>query len=308
MFDTLSIILPKDKAPGTDFLEQIPQHLTSVTSTGRNQQGNYITGFIDSLKVSITDSRIKVSDSFCKYYLASNLKTLSRGDTRRAIEKLSESLHLDMNRANVTRMDVAKNLIMKHDPAIYYSHLGELQYYQRLVQPSSLYYHNGKRQLVFYDKNKEQAAKRKPIPELYQHRHLLRYELRFTRQMAKQFNTFEVTAGHLHEEEFYYSLVDRWKNEYQQIQKVNSKLTTMKPTTSSKNFIQALATMAIQDLGTPAILNIIQQWQETGEITRKQAYDLRAKVREISKATTKEQKNDLIQELDKKVKEASRFG
>jgi hypothetical protein len=308
MFDTLSIILPKDKAPGTDFLEQIPQHLTSVTSTGRNQQGNYITGFIDSLKVSITDSRIKVSDSFCKYYLASNLKTLSRGDTRRAIQKLSDSIHLDMNRANVTRLDVAKNLIMKHDPGIYFPHLGELQYYKRLSQNAGLYYHNGKRQLVFYNKIKEQQAKRKPIPELYQHRHVLRIELRFLRQMKKQFNQFEVTAGHLHEEKFYFELVARWKNEYQQIQKVNSKLQKMKPTTSSKDFIQALATMAIMDLGQPALLNIIQQWQETGELTRKQAYDLRSKIKEISKATTKEQKNDLIQELDKKVKEASRFG
>lgn len=308
MFDSLAIILPQEKAPGTDFLKEIPQHLSVVTTAGKNQLGDYLTGFIDHLKVSITDRRLKVSDSFCKYYLGDNLKTLSRGDTRRAIQKLSDTLHLDMNQANVVRLDVAKNLIMKHDPGIYYSHLGELQYYKRLTQPSGLYYSNGKRQLVFYDKLREQQAKRKPIPEIYQHRNILRYELRFTRQMTKQFNRHEVTAENLHEEQFYYDLLHRWKIEYQQIQKLNSKLTGMKPTSSSKDFIQALATMAIMDLGQPAILDIIQQWQETGELTRKQAYDLRAKIKEISKATTKEQKNDLVQELDKKVKETARFG
>jgi hypothetical protein len=307
MYDNIDLILHNTATPGTDFLETIPQHLTDFISEGNTKFGKYISGYLDSLKVSINQNRIKIYDSsLCKYWFGSNFSTLSRGDTQRAIEKISDSLHLPFEKANVTRIDFAQNLIMKLDGNIYYPYLGEAQYYSRLEQNNGLYYNNQKRQLLFYGKVKEQKEKQQPIPELYKNRNTLRYEFRFRSRLREQLKKPEITAGLLYDEDFYRELVKRWKNEYLSIQKINSKLVSMKPTGSKKEFAENLALYSILEMGQPQLLNKVNEWQRTGEISKKQAYDLRSFIKNVAKKPTDEKGNDLINELTRKVKEAAR--
>lgn len=307
MYDNLDFDLKKTAAPGINFLQTIPQYLTKVTSNGITDFGEYVNGYLDSLKVKVTENRVTVKDSsICKYYLGDNFKTLSKGDYKRAIEKISDCLHLPFNLANVTRIDAAQNLIVQHETGLYYPSLGELQYYKRLEQPNGLYYSNELRQLVFYGKVKEQKDKRQPIPELYQFRNVLRFEMRFRSRLREQFNRTEITAGLLYDEVFYRDLVKRWKNEYFNIQKINSKYMSMKPTGSKKEFIENLALFSIIEAGQSQVLNTIKQWQETGEINKKQAFDLRSYIKEIAQRPINEAGNDLINELNRKVKEAAR--
>ncbi len=307
MYDNLDFDLSKTTAPGIDFLTEIPQHLTKVTSNGVTDFGEYYNGYLDNLKVKVTENRVTVKDSsICKYYLGDNFKTLSKGDYKRAIEKISDSLHLPFNLANVTRIDLAQNFIMQHEAGLYYPSLGELQYYKRLEQNNGLYYSNELRQLVFYGKVKEQKDKSQPIPELYQFRNVLRFEMRFRSRLRQQLNKPEITSGLLYDEVFYRDLVKRWKNEYFNIQKINSKYMSMKPTGSKKEFIENLALFSIIEAGQPHVLNTIKQWQETGEINKKQAFDLRSYIKEIAQRPIDEAGNDLINELKLKVKEAAR--
>lgn len=309
MYDNLDLTIHSENYPTMDFIQAIPQHLTRVTNEGNNQFGEYITGYLGNLKVSITENRVKIYDSsLCKYYLGDNFKTLSKGDTKRAIELISDNLHLPFEKANVTRIDAARNLILKHKQKSYFPYLGEAQYYNRLEQNNGLYYNNQKRQLVFYGKLYEQSIKGQPIPELYKERNVLRYELRFRKKLRNQFNKPEITAALLYDEDFYYSLVNRWKNEYLKIQKINSKMAAMKPTGSTKELSQILAMYSILEIGQPNILQMIRQWQESKEITKKQAKDLREYVKKISKIPDRDNRNDLINELNQKVKEAARFG
>ncbi len=308
MYDNLDLTVTKDQSQGTDFLQTIPQFLTKVPNQGVNQYGKYVTGYLDNLKISISESRVKIyNSSICKYYLGDNFKTLTKGDTKRAIEKISDCLHLPFHLANVTRIDFAKNLIMQFDEKVYYPYLGEAQYYNRLEQNNGLYYNNQLRQLVFYGKEYEQRLKRQPVPELYKNRNVLRYEMRFKKQLRQQFNRPEITAGLLYDETFYSGLVTRWKDEYLSIQKINSKLTSMKPTGSKKELAENLALYTILELGQPQVLNKVKEWQESGEISKKQAYDLRTFIKQLSKTPVNEKGNDLMNELDRKVKEAARF-
>ncbi len=53
---------------------------------------------------------------------------------------MSDTLHLPMDKATVTRLDVARNLIVQHLVDVYFNHLGALKYARRLVEPSGLYY------------------------------------------------------------------------------------------------------------------------------------------------------------------------
>lgn len=307
MYDNIDLTINKESCPNTDFLGTIPQLLTTVSNHGVNQFGEYVNGYLDSLKVSISESRVKISESsICKYYLGDNFKTLSRGDTKRAIEKISDNLQLPFNMANVSRIDFAQNLIMQHNEKIYYPYLGEAQYYSRLEQNNGLYYNNQKRQLLFYGKEYEQKLKRQPIPELYKNRNVLRFEMRFRKQLKEQFNRSELKAGILSDEEFYTGLLKRWKNEYLAIQKINSKLINMKPTGSKKEFIESLAIFTIKELGQPQILNRVKEWQETGQISKKQAYDIRSSIKELNRIPIEGKGNDLIIELDRKIKEAAR--
>jgi hypothetical protein len=215
-------------------------------------------------------------------------------------------LHLPFEKANVTRIDFAQNFIMKNDGKIYYPYLGEAQYYSRLEQNNGLYYNNQKRQLLFYGKVKEQKEKQQPIPELYKNRNTLRYEFRFRKRLKEQLNRPEIIAGLLYDEDFYRQLVKRWKNEYLGIQKINSKLIKMKPTGSKKEFTENLALFCILELGQPQLLSKVKEWQEIGEISKKQAYDLRSCIKNIAKKPIDEKGNDLINELTRKITEAAR--
>lgn len=306
-FDNIDFVLAKTHCPGISFIDSIPQHLTIVSTEGINQFGAFITGYLGTLKVSISEKRVKIFDSsLCKYYLGDNFKTLTKGDTKLAIEQISDKLHLPLYLANITRIDFATNLIMQHEPKLYYQYLGQAQYYKRLEQNNGLYYTNHLRQIVFYNKVHEQKVKGKNIPELYKNRNVLRPELRFKGRLRQQFKKPEITASLLYNEVFYLDLIKRWEREYLAIEKIQSKLINMKPTGSTKQLIDHLALFQVIELGQSKILSIIKEWQSMGLITKKQASDHRTKIKELSKVKSKGQSNELIKELNQKVKEAAR--
>ena len=122
MYDNIDLILSKETCQSVDFIKSTPQHLTSFSNQIYSSRfGHSITGYLGSLKVSISENRVKIYDSsLCKYFLGDNFKTLSKGDTKKAIEKISDCLQLPFHLAKVTRIDFAQNLIMQHDEKVYY--------------------------------------------------------------------------------------------------------------------------------------------------------------------------------------------
>ena len=308
MYDNINFILNNNQCSGVNFLQETPQFLTYVSHQGVNNYGEYVIGYLDSLKVSISDNSVKIyNSSICKYFLGDNFKTLSKGDTKKAVEKISDCLHLPFHLANITRIDFAQNLILQYPEKIYYPYLGEAQYYNRLEQNNGLYYNNHLRQLVFYGKEYEQKVKRQPIPELYRNKNVLRFELRYKKRLRQQFKRPAITASLLYDEVFYRDLVTRWKNEYLAIQKIKSKLINMQPTSSTRVLIENMALFQILEIGQLNILSIIKEWQGKGLITKKQANDHRNKIKLLSKRTVDEKENDLINELNQKIKEAARY-
>jgi len=324
MYDNIDLKLPRNEVARIDLLRHVPGHLTKVTSEGHNQYGPYCTGYLDNLKVTVSDMSVKIQDSSLgKYFLGNNFKTMTRQDTNMAIEKISDSLHLPIHRADVTRIDVAHNLIMKYNEKVYYPYLGELQYYTRLEQNNGLYYSNKKRQLLFYGKSHEQKLKGQPIPELYKNRNVLRYEMRYRKRLRQQFNRNGVKAGILYDEDFYYGLVERWQIEYLRIQKINSRLSHIEPTGSKKELIDYFASITILDLGQLNILNTIKEWQEKNQITKKQAFQLRNAIKQLTKISDSsesckklkdsynesgcQRQNEMINELSWKIKEAASY-
>lgn len=310
MYDTVNFRLLQSDAGDVDFLAETPCYLENVGEHYYNNGEAVITGSLDGLKVTLNRHQMKIKDgSLCKWYLGDNFQTMGRGDTQRAIERLSDTLHLPMSKATVTRLDIAQNFITRHPPEVYISHLGVLKYATRLQEPNGIYYSQTGGRLCFYDKNREQKNQREPIPELYEGRNVLRYEQRYTKRIASQLKVGDVTGAMLYNEAFYIGLLNRWKDTYKAIQKIND-VSLNFPAMRTKQQLYKMGVLSLikQAGGQLQMLEQIKEAQKRGELSKQQAYNFRQIVNEACKIRDGlTVPNEAIQELDKKVSEAVKF-
>lgn len=309
MYDTIYFRLTQGEVQGFDFLAETPCYLQDVAEHTFSD-GVVISGNVGNLKVSLNRFQVKVKDgSLCKFYLGDNFKTMGRKDTQGAIEKLSDVLHLPMSKAAVTRLDVAQNFCTKHPPDVYFNHLGMLKYATRLQEPNGIYYSQTGGRLAFYDKAKEQRKKGEKIPELYEGKNVLRYEQRYTNRIARQFGLLEVTGSTLFDEAFYIDLLNRWRQSYKNIEKVND-VTFNFESMKTRQMLYKMGVLSLVERagGQLEFIAQINEAQKRGELTKKQAFDLRATIKEVCQIRDGlTAPNEAIQELDKKVNEAIRF-
>jgi hypothetical protein len=309
MYDNIDLKLGMEEAHGVDLLNEIPGRLTRSSVTTFADGAISITGYLDKAKIQVTAQAVRLKEtSLCKWFLGDNFQGLSRGDTKKAVEKLSDLLLLPMDRAAVTRIDVAQNFIMRHEKAVYFDHLGGLQYFNRFQQNNGLYYSNINKTLLFYEKVHEQQDKGQPIPAIYQGRQVLRYEQRYKKRLLQCFNLPELRASLLYDPVFYTEIVNRWKREYEKIKKINDiQINYSMIKTKKDQANQAILFYVSQRGGELNVINEIREAYKRGELTKKQAHDLRQQVEEACKSDVMTSSSDVILELDKKVKEAARF-
>ncbi len=312
MIDTLNLRLTRAEVEGVDFLNEIAPSLNADTiATHTHGNGDeVITGCLDNLKLSISHWQVRISGgSLCKWMLGDNFQTLGRRDIQDAITRLSDELHLPVERAAITRLDVAANIITQHPPGVYINHFGVMPYAKRLQQPDSLYYQKRDEQLCVYDKVREQRTKHAPIPELYQQANVLRIEQRYLHRLGAAFKVDTVTAAMLYDEQFYIRLLDNWRAAYYSIKKIND-VTLNFQAMKTKKDLQRLGVLSLieQQGGVVRMLEQITEAQQRGELTKKQAYDLRQAIGEANKLKDNVTvPSDAMNELDKKVDEIIRF-
>lgn len=309
MYDTINFKLTAIDVSDIDFIEETPCFLNNVAL---HEYGGepVITGNIGGLKVTASRWQVKVKDgSLCKWYLGDNFQSLGRGTTKQAIEKLSDVLHLPMNRAIITRLDVGANIITKHPPITYLNHLGFLAHANRLQQPTGLYYSKRDEVLCFYDKVKEWKANNEPLPPLYHGRHVLRYEQRYLHRLPSRLKVPSVTGALLYDEGFYMELLKRYVEVYKAIGKINDLQPNFDHMKGKKELKEMALLCLIERLGGEVeFINQIKDAQQRGELTNKQAHDLRNGIKQACKTKAGiVVPNKQITELDKKVGEVIRF-
>ncbi len=303
------MVLNRDQAGNIDLLAEVPCKLQNV-KYGTHDGNKYAGGYIDGLKVKVSKNRVTVYESsLCKWYFGENFQTLTRGDTKRAFEKLSDLLSLPMYKASINRIDLAQNFIMRFEPDVYYNHLGTLQYFKRLPQDKGLYYNGNNKQLVFYNKVADYIDKGLPVPVMYQNRYVVRYEMRFTGRLLSQFNMPELRAEMLYDEIFYMNIINRWYEQYKNINKLRETKIIDYSMIKTKEQLktQALLLLIHEQGGELEFYKRIAEAQAKGELTKKQAFDLRNLIKEASKNKIQTSESDVIIELDKKVKEAVKY-
>ena len=201
MIDTIKYRL-SDNSSGTDFREQIPLYLDKVIESKSDDQ-IFFSGDLGNLKVRFSKNTLSVENSICRWYLGDNLKTLTRKSIGLANEKLSDILHVNMQDAEVIRLDVGHNYPMKYKPKAYFDSLGQLPRYNRLEQPNGVCFRTENIELIFYDKIVEYKKKQGKLPEEYSDLNLLRYELKLKNNLKRTLKRPEVTVQNLSNVDFY---------------------------------------------------------------------------------------------------------
>jgi hypothetical protein len=306
MYDSVNLWLPIDKFGSID-LEKTLQSLSSFTEHTRDDNISY-SGHLRNCKVNISGRGVSIKGSLAKYFLPDNFNTLTRSDSARAFEMMSDELSLPVESAKVTRLDFAQNFLMDYKPEAYYPYLGECQYYKRLPNDTSLYFKNSLRQKVFYNKKAEGRAKGLVLPDVWNGQNVLRYEMRFTRRLPKQFNQAEITASTLSDEKFYMKVFDKWLAEYEAINKLHSINFNLSKMNSPKDFWKQELIEHIYMVGPDKIMQKIENIRHKRTFDKPEYYSrLKRDLKEFCKTPDMTESSDLVAELDKKVKAAKRY-
>lgn len=307
MFDTVKLYLRQDSARDTDLLAEIPVHLEDTTAHEKQDQ-IYYSGTLENLRIYVSERGVSIQGSLAKYYLSDNMQTLRRQDTERAIQELSDELHLPIKEAQVSRVDFAHNFIMQYEPEVYYPHLGESQYFKRYIQPESLYYKNGNRTKLFYDKLSEAKSGGYEIPEVWTGKHILRYEIRYRRRLQKQFKVPEIKGSTLYEEQFYITLTKRYISDYQSIHK-NAKISLDSENMATpKDFWDQMALLMIENIGQAGAVDLVEELRAKEVFDKPEYYSrLKKQIRDKSNKFQASDSTPLIDELDSKVSKLKTF-
>lgn len=308
MYDSINLWLSSEQAGINNLLAFSEKNLQQITEHTKQDGQAFYSGFLSNYKVNVFQSGISFKGSLAKYFLPDNFHTLNRGDSQRAIEMMADEIHLPISQAKVTRIDFAQNFLMKYEPKAYYSYLGECRYYQRFCQPDSLYYNNGLRTKLFYNKVAEGRARGLRLPDVWSDQHVLRYELRFTSRLPQQFNLAEVKASTLYDEQFYISLVRQWIDEYEAITKKNDFNFKSERMNSPKDFWKQLHLVAVNAIGQERLMQMIEEMRHKKAFDKPEYYSrLKKELRELCKTPDLTTSSNMIAELDKKIEMAKKF-
>jgi len=302
MTDTGHFWLSRESAGNKNLLVEIPYYLTDITEH-LNKERLSISGYLGGMKVFIYESGISIRGSLAKYFLKDNFQTLFRSDIQRAIEKMSDEIHLPVIKSKVTRIDIAQNFITNYKPESYYDLLGDSRYFKRFVLPQSLYYSNNSRTKLFYNKIIEGRKKGYCIPDVWLDSHVLRYEYRLKGKAIGCPKWNKIEAKDLFDETVYIHLINEFVKEYDNINKLNHFNFNLENMKTPNDFIIQLALLKIQEIGQNDIMRMVEDLRVKKVFNKKEYYSrLKSKIRDLCKQPEITESSDLIDELSQKIR------
>jgi hypothetical protein len=308
MYDTVNFWIDRsDTAEGNPFA--VLPYLCEVVEHQSDKLGYSCSGKLGDYTICCLQTGISLKGSLAKYYLPSNVYTLTRQTAGEALEQMSEALHLNMTAARVTRLDVSTVFPTKRPPTDYYPSLGEKPfYYRRQYSSNTLYYDQTEKQLIFYDKTKEASAKGAIIPPTLIGCNLMRYEMRITKSIKKHLKSIDkITGATLTESGFYYSIIQRWKKEFDTIKKIHTINTMTDNIKTPKEAKETLFAILLQQGGQSKIDEYLADLKANNTFTDPKYYSrLKADLYKIMQAPS-EAKGDLIKELEKAVADVALY-
>lgn len=309
MYDSANFWINRVEA-GKGF-EASTRFLTGAKETMSRETGEIWTvGNLDNLKVTVSMAGISIKGSLAKFLLPDNTYTLNRHQVKDAICKLSDSLHIDLMNASVTRLDVSANFIMKHDASHYFDVLGLCRHFNRVqTAESTLSYQTKgkepKRAMVFYDKIKETERRGGIIPDIYHGANILRYESRWNTRLPQQLKVPEVKGHTLFDKSFYGKIIALWADNYFKIDKKRTlKVDAMGEIKTVSDATDFICAVALQKLPIDEVQSILDELKQKGVFTDPKYYTrLKKKIKDITGKVAISDIDDLTKELDAEVRQ-----
>lgn len=190
-------------------------------------------GYLDGLRVSVTENTVTIKGSLSKYLYENNIRTLTLAHTEEAIKRLGRTLNLPMDKADVMEVEIAENFKMDNPPELYISKLKSLgtSHPNRWDSGTTYFPMKNKTLLRFYDKGKESRQRGKhrhkrescPLPE-GKKENLLRYEMLFKRATIKQVFGRRLKACDLYDKHVFWQFIAEWFGAYEDIGKISDKI------------------------------------------------------------------------------------
>jgi len=279
MFDSLnSKLYIRNKANYT------AQFLTNVKPY---RKGGLI-GKLDNYSVLANDYFISLIGSISEFWNSDNTYCIGAKETKKAIEKLSDYLHLPIHKAKVTRLDISNSFEVLNDPKMYFPLFGKKgkQYPQDVKNGINYGTKYGNYLTTFYKKNAI----------------LFRYELK-VKKPASALKIQKPRLEQLTEPTIYNLLLHRWKQHYYRIQKIKEMATNFE--ISGTKDIDKLRAAMVKEVAPEIdaiILAALAQKKAAGKIKCDRQY--RRCIEYLNEKETKFSiNNPLIKELNQKVNE-----
>jgi hypothetical protein len=221
-YDTLLITYKfNDDKEFSSYVDYVGTVLDKPKSGTNNKTGQIEQiGKIFGMYVAVNPTGVTVSGSLAKsYFGGNNLFSMSLAEVEQHLKKLEDLLSLQLQEAEVRRIDIGTSLLMQNQPENYFNALGETSRCERWTRRHSLYYENSYKTLSFYNKLTEMKNKDGIRIDGEQYSNVLRYELRYFKDIADKFNTEKIQVKDLYDVGFFNELVERWVLEYEKINK-----------------------------------------------------------------------------------------
>ena len=304
MYDTVNMWLSSNDIPHSNIIDKISPNLTEITqeSYARQTEEAYVRGKLGRYRVIISEKGISLNGSLAKFYFDNNFEILTINNCKEALQMISDVLEVPLTKATISRIDLGGNIITDFNVESYYDFLSDLRYYNRFRQSQSIYYQNGLRKLVFYNKIAEAKNKNVSIPAQFENKNVLRYELRFTKKVKQQLMK-NLTAKELYNKEFYNLLLHKWLDNYTKIQKANVIVPNIQSIKNCKDFRDYLMLLGLQSKGLQGILSDIKFLKQNNAL-KKIEYNSRLKrfVKSLESRNKHTYSSVYVKELDAKVK------
>ncbi len=289
----------------TDILPDLDWRLISHPKTGEEIR---LKSTWRGMKITSIQGKLRLRGSLSTLLYKNNLKTLSFKEVKEAIRILKYLIGEDIYEGTISRIDIHGTIETEHDPSSYFRYLGSAHHYKRIQLPEgSLYYKNGSREINFYDKKKQARSQKVRLPEHLRHQNLLRIEMRYKyqrlRNVSKKLGKSKLTINDLVNPNYYKRLIDFWKTEYDEINKVNKPILNLGKCRKKSDLLNHLASIGIEALGGETqVCDLIGDSRiHYRDIRPEDISNRKRDIRRLANLEGITEKSSLLKELNKKM-------
>lgn len=316
MIDSIAAILWAANASGVSFMEIVPPRLLNCEHKTSKRTGEpYTVGYLPNpycptsygFTVTVSNEYVRIDHrSLCKWWLGNNLRTMTHKDIVQAFCLIGQLLGVPVENARIARLDIAHNIIVDHPPKTYLNYLGDMSHKERVrASTTALYYKTSQFEICVYDKIKELRKHKEPIPPEWLAKQVLRFEIRYLKNVSRQFGRKRLTVEMLCRPELYAECVQRWAEAYRNIHKLKDVAPNFDMITTVTDLNnQGVATFVRECGGEMAFIEQINTAQAMGKLNPQQAKKLRDKAKAACANPIFARPSGLIAELDGKIEDA----